>query len=143
MSTNLLTDCQPIGGTRPTRTIIEPEQHSWNVLRDLATDESVLEVINSAGTYRLEAINLTVHSHGKERYISRGNDFGSIRGETIWHRGIARDNWAARSVTRTILTSTSTAFRIRADLDAYEQDQEGERRVFARSWDRTIPRDCV
>jgi uncharacterized protein len=134
---------EPVSSPLPKRTIIEPEEHSWTVHRDLTTDESVLEVINSAGTYRLEAIDLTVHSKGNERYISCGNDFGSIRGETTWQRGIARNGWAARSVTRTVLTATEEAFRIRADLDAYERDRDGERRVYARSWDRTIPRDCV
>ncbi len=36
-------------------------------------------------------------------------------------------------------SSTATHFRIHADLDAWEGDQ----RIFCRSYDRLIPRDCV
>jgi uncharacterized protein len=38
-----------------------------------------------------------------------------------------------------VLTSTDTAFRLYAQLDAYE----GAERVYAQSWRRTIPRDHV
>jgi len=48
-----------------------------------------------------------------------------------------RDGWHISSRTNTVLTSTRTDFRLRASLDAFE----GDRRVFSRSWDSTIPRD--
>jgi hypothetical protein len=41
------------------------------------------------------------------------------------------------SMTRTILTATSTQFRIHAAVDAYE----AEDRIFSRNWDETIARD--
>lgn len=134
---------EPEGARPPNRTMIEPEHHSWRVSRDLATDVSVLEVLNNAGTWRLEDIDLTVQSCGQEWYSARGNDFGSIRGETQWRRSLSRGDWGIRTVTRTVLTSTTTEFHIRADLDAYETDKEGEQRVFCRSWQRSIPRDRV
>ena len=123
--------------------MLAPEHHSWKVHRDLATDESVLEVINDTGTWRLDDIGLSVESRGQEWYASRGDDFGSVRGETLWRRALWRRDWGVRTVTRTVLTSTAGEFHIRADLDAYETDAEGERRIFCRSWDRKIPRDCV
>ena len=41
-----------------------------------------------------------------------------------------------RTEARTIVTATATDFIVLATLEAYE----GETRVFARSWDATIPR---
>jgi len=76
-------------------------------------------------------------------YCSQGNDFDSVRGETLWHRGLQRDDWAIRTVTRTVLTSNPEWFHIRADLDAYQTDAEGEHRVLCKSWNTWVPRDNV
>jgi uncharacterized protein len=131
-------------GARPTaRTIIDPGDHRWLVHRDLATDESVLEVINDGGTWRLDDIDLTVQAKGWERYSTRGNDFDSVRGEVLWERGLKRGDWAIRTVTRTVLTATATDFVVDASLDAYESDAHGERRVFCKNWHEVIPRDLV
>ncbi|HSR72146.1 MAG TPA: CocE/NonD family hydrolase [Kiloniellales bacterium] len=134
---------EPEGAAPPPRTVLVPEHHTWKVHRDLATDESVLEVINDSGTWRLDDIELTVQAEAREWYSSRGDDFDSIRGETVWRRALHRGDWGVRTVTRTLLTSTATEFHIRADLDAYEIDAEGERRAYCKSWQRKIPRDCV
>lgn len=134
---------EPEGATPPSRTMFAPEHHSWKVHRDLATDESVLEVINDGGTWQLDDIDLTVQSQAQEWYSSRGDDFDSIRGETLWRRALSRGDWGVRTMTRTLLTATATEFHIRADLDAYETNAEGERRVFCKSWQRKIRRDCL
>jgi hypothetical protein len=42
-------------------------------------------------------------------------------------------------ITRTLMTCDRDNFRVRATLDAYE----GDTRVFAETWDRTLPRDLV
>ncbi|WP_019627742.1 CocE/NonD family hydrolase [Thioalkalivibrio sp. AKL10] len=118
---------------------LTPQQHNWRVIRDLAEDESTLEVINDAGTVRLEELNLEMQRKALEWYSYRGDDFNSSRGETLWERGFRRGEWEVRTVTRTVLTSTPTEFEIHAQLDAYE----GERRVYARNWDVKIPRDLV
>jgi hypothetical protein len=133
----------PEGTRPPARTVIEPGDHRWLVHRDLATDESTLEVINDGGTWRLEDIDMTLRAKGRERYSARGNDFGSIRGEVLWERSLKRGHWAIRTVTRTLLTATSTDFIIRADLDAYETDAHGEQRIFCKSWHEVIARDYV
>ena len=52
----------------------------------------------------------------------------------------ASPSYASRTArTRTVLTATREAFRVRAVLDAYE----GEALVFSRSWNTTVPRDLV
>ena len=134
---------EPEGAAPPSRTMLAPEHHSWKVHRDLATDESELEVIEDRGIWRLDDIDLTVEAKALEWYRSKGDDIGSIQGETLWRRSLSRGDWGVRTQTRTLLTATATEFHIRADLDAYETDREGERRVYSRSWERKIPRECV
>ncbi len=127
-------------GAAPLRTtIIEPEEHNWWVKRDLARDESILEVINDEGVRRLESVGLEVQMKALERYRYVGDEFDSVRGETLWTVGLRRGEWSIRTVTRTIVTSSATHFRVHAELDA----QEGGYRVWAKTWDRSIPRDLV
>jgi len=95
--------------------------------------------LNDEGVVWLDEIGLELKRKGVEKYSSLGDDIGSVRGETLWERGLRRSDWSVRTITRTVLTSDITHFRIRADLDAYE----GDVRVFARSWDETIPRNLV
>jgi hypothetical protein len=57
----------------------------------------------------------------------------------VWQRSFKRGEWSVRTWTRTLLTSDAQNFRIRAELDAWED----ESRVFSKSWDRTIPRYLV
>ncbi len=121
------------------KTMIEPEHHNWRVIRDLAKDESTLEVINDKGIYRLEAIDLEVQNKTVETYTYQADDFSSVRGETLCIRSFKRKDWSVKTVTRTVLTSTPTHFHILADLDAYE----GDKRVYCTSWDKTIPRDFI
>ncbi|MFP3883689.1 MAG: CocE/NonD family hydrolase [Actinomycetota bacterium] len=130
---------EPEGSSPASKTVIESEHHNWLVHRDLASDESVLEVFDDRGVYRLDDIDLTVGAAGRERYSSVGGDFGSIRGEARWERTLARGGWQIRTITRTILTSTPDEFHLDADLDAYE----GDERIFCRTWHRIIARDCM
>jgi hypothetical protein len=114
-------------------------QHNWGVVRDLAADMSTLEVINDDGTVRFPDLNLDLQRRALEWYRYQGMDFCSARGETLWERGFRRGDWSVRTVTRTVLTSTSTHFQIHAQLDAFE----GERRVHAEIWSEDVGRDLV
>jgi putative CocE/NonD family hydrolase len=136
-----ITFAEPEGApATPTRRV-EAGQHKWRVLRDLETDESTLEVINDDGTIYLEPIDLEMQRKALEWYSYRGYDYQSPRGETCWERSYRRDGWAVRTVTRTVLTANSTHFLLHAELDAYEGEGEGEKRVFSENWDYEIPRD--
>lgn len=120
-------------------TQLEPAHHNWYVHRDLAEDVSTLEVVNDSGTVRLEDSGLEVTTRAVERYRSRDDDFDSVSGESVWERALKRGDWEVSTVTRTVQTSTATEFLLHATLDAYE----GERRVYSRTWDYTIPRRLV
>ena len=122
-----------------TKTIIQPARTHWTVLRDLANDRNVLEVLNDHGTWRLEGIDLELSAKVTERYSYERDDHQSLKGWCEWVRRFRRGDWSVRTESRTLLTADHTHFRIRATLDAFE----GDSRLFARSWDTSIPRDLV
>ncbi|MFE8069448.1 CocE/NonD family hydrolase [Marinobacteraceae bacterium S3BR75-40.1] len=126
----------PEGAPTIPHTLLKPADHNWYVHRDLARDLSMLEVVNDAGTVRLEDSGIEVQTRAVEWYSSQGDEFDSIRGETLWERSLRRDDWHIQTTTRTILTSDAQWFYIHATLDAYE----GERRVFCRTWNHRVSR---
>ncbi|PLW84010.1 peptidase S15 [Kineobactrum sediminis] len=135
----LVTFDEPEAAATLALTRLEPDHHNWLVHRDLAQDLSTLEVINDRGRYRLEDSGIEVQTNIIERYSSQNDDFGSLRGETLWTRSLQRGDWNITTVTRTVLTSNTQAFLLHATLDAYE----GEQRIYSRNWDYTIPRQLV
>ena len=130
---------QPEIAKRLERTTLDPGDHKWIVKRDLATDVSTLEVIKDDGIVRIDDIDLEIESRTTEWYTYEGGDFSSMRGEVLAVRGRRRGNWSVRTVTRTVLTCSSTSFFVHATLDAYENGS----RIFCRSWTKEVPRDHV
>jgi len=130
---------QPEGAEPLARTVVTPPTQTWRVIRDLGTDRSTLEVVDDRGAYRLDDVDLTVRTEALECYSYVADDFASARGETHWVRAFSRGQWSVRMVTRTVLTADADAFRLRAELDAYE----GDTRIFANNWDLAIPRQLV
>ncbi len=129
---------EPPEGARPTRVrIVEPPEHNWLVHRDLALDESVLEVIKDDGLRYLEAIDMEVANRTWNWYRYREDDHQSLQGETRTERIFRRGNWSVRTATRTLLTADTEYFYIHAELDAWE----GDNRVYSENWQRKIPRD--
>jgi len=118
---------------------LQPTEHNWRVVRDLASNESALEVINDHGTVRLDDIDWTVTRDARERYSYVGDDFESLRGEVKATRRFQRGAWSVHTNMRTLLTCTAEHFHLHAELDAYE----GDRRVFCNSWNQHIPRRLV
>ncbi len=118
---------------------IELGQHSWRVTRDLGTDHSTLEVVNDDGVFRIEAVDLEMQRKAVEWYSYDGDDFSSVKGETLWRWGLRREGWSVRTVTRAELTSDAEYFYIHAQLDAFEANK----RVFSENWDLAIERDLV
>lgn len=120
-------------------TRLEGPEHNWLVHRDLAHDLSTLEVVKDEGRYRIDEIDLEVSDRTWDWYTYQGDDFESLRGETRTERGFSRGDWQVTTTTRTVLTADQSNFHIHAELDAWE----GDKRVFAKNWDRCIPRDNV
>lgn len=123
---------------------IAPGEHHWRVTRDLATNESVLEVANDQGEFIIDETGSRIRRSTDEWYSFRWNDVNSVRGETRTARRLEREGWGVLVTTRTILTSTPTEFVIDAQLDAHELDiARGDPRVYSQNWERRIPRDLV
>ncbi len=118
---------------------IEPTHHTWRVTRDLATDESTLEVVKDEGVYRIHEIDLNVTDRVWEWYTSRADDFDSLEGKVYSIRGFKRGDWSVETHGTTVLRASPTHFHLHAQLDAYEGDQ----RVFSKNWDHRIPRELV
>ena len=121
-----------------TERLTEPE-HSWRVIRSMVEDEAALEVVNDEGSYRIPEIDLVIRRRTEERYSFRAADFTSLCGMTATERGFSRGDWSTHTTTRTILTCDEANFYVHARLDAYE----GDRRIYSRNWDETIPRDMM
>ena len=124
----------PIGTT-----LLAPAHREWKVIRNLATNEVTLDVINNDATYRLDDIDLAISRSVDEQFSFRSNRYDTLRAEVTSERGFSRGGWNVRTVTRTVMSSTPAHFRLRATLDAYE----GDARVFASSWDESIARDYL
>ncbi|MFO8235204.1 MAG: CocE/NonD family hydrolase [Bacteroidales bacterium] len=120
-------------------TLLVPAHREWEVKHNLATNEVTLHVTNNDPTYRLDDINWTIQKDVTEKYTYQNNNYDTLRGEVKSKRRFKRYDREATAITRTILTSTRTHFRIRATLDAYEEDT----RIFSKSWDESIPRDLL
>ncbi|MFP4605876.1 MAG: CocE/NonD family hydrolase [Bacteroidales bacterium] len=120
-------------------TLLVPAHREWEVKHNLATNEVTLHVTNNDSQYRLDDINWTIQKDVTEKYTYRNNNYDTLSGEVLSKRRFKRNDREATAITRTILTSTRTHFRIRATLDAYEE----ETRIFSKSWDESIPRDLL
>ncbi|EPC02011.1 peptidase S15 [Litchfieldella anticariensis FP35 = DSM 16096] len=130
---------EPEGAPPLAKTLIQPTQETWRVIRDLANDKTTLEVINDEGRYRIDDIGLEISARVTERYTYSYGNYDSLSGWTEWERTFQRGDWQVRTLTRTLMTSDADNFRLRATMDAYE----GDTRVFAKTWDETISRDLV
>jgi putative CocE/NonD family hydrolase len=125
------------------QTDLAPGRQALDVSHDLATGETVVHQVDDRGRQRIEETGLEVGSAGEEWYRIRGEDPLSATGEARWTKTLGRGDWGVRTVSRTRLSATAEAFLIRAELDAHERDATGERRVFATSWEVSVPRDLV
>ncbi|AZM51476.1 peptidase S15 [Streptomyces sp. WAC 01529] len=127
-------------GTEPLATTrLSPPDQRWEVRRDLVGYNSALEIVKDRGTVRYEEIGLDAGCRAFERYTSTGDDFTSVAGESEWTMRFARDDWDVSVRTRTVLRCDEENFFVDATLDGYE----GERRVFSRTWNETLPRDWL
>ena len=118
-------------------TLLVPAHREWEVKHNLDNNYVSLHVTNNDPQYRLDDIKWTIQKDVTERYSYQNNNYDTLRGEVKSKRSFRRDDWEATTITHTILTSTRTHFRIRATLDAYEE----ETRIFSKTWDESIPRD--
>ncbi len=130
---------EPCGAPPIRKRVLQAPHRNWLVHHDLAKDEATLEVINDAGAFVIEDIDLETSTRAQEWYWSIADDVDTVRAETRWERTMSRGDWRIRTVTRTVMSSNRDQFNVAASLDAYE----GDKRVCSRNWDEHIDRDLV
>src|SRR5690606_34498121 len=130
---------EPEAARNVTVTSLEPGRAAWRISHDLGSDVLSLEVDQESGRLHIEEAGLTTVRNDSERYSVTGNRLDSLVATTRGERALVRGDWAVRAVARQRLTATPDAFRLEAELEAFE----GEERVFHETWDERIPRDGV
>jgi len=129
---------QPARAAPPTpRTVLAAPSRRRRLEVDQLSGEHVLELEVDAGSVRLDAIDLTVTSTNRTRYAHRGDDPSTARVEAWDEVRFEREGWDVRIRTHTALSADERHFHTHARLEAFE----GERRVFDRTSERSIPRD--
>ncbi|MFE6401007.1 CocE/NonD family hydrolase [Streptomyces alboflavus] len=129
----------PEGAPALSTTQLTPPERRWEVRRELVTYASALEIVKDTGTVRFDGIDLDVGRRAVERYGAVADDFTSATGESTWTMRFHRGDWDTEIVTRTVLTCDEREFHMSATLDAFE----ARRRVFSRTWNESVPRDCL
>jgi putative CocE/NonD family hydrolase len=109
------------------------------VERNLATDESIFTRHEDTGTYRIDAIDLTIDQIQTGTYRIKSDDPLSADITIRWTQKLGRGDWQVRTETETRFRATKEEFLIDATLDAFE----GDKRVYTHNWDRRIKRDLV
>jgi putative CocE/NonD family hydrolase len=107
------------------------------VVEEEATTGRTTVVINrDLGGYRLEDDGLEFDGRAIERFSLTEGDPLSARAEIEWRYLMRRGDWEISTLSRTILTGDAGQFHINIVLDAFE----GQRRIFSRSFNRSLPR---
>lgn len=130
---------EPAGARPPDVDRYRSDRANWSVHHDLGNALSELDVIRGDQGWYDPAIDLDIRHRTRERYRIIEGDPTTARGETRTHRVLRRGGWSVSITTRTILSCDRDCFHLHAELDAYED----ERRQFADTWNRRIPRDLV
>jgi uncharacterized protein len=107
------------------------------VIEEEATTGKTTVVINrDLGAYRLEDDGLEFDGRAVERFSLMEGDPLSARAEIEWRYLMRRGDWEISTLSRTILTGDAKQFHINIVLDAFE----GQKRIFSRSLNRSLPR---
>ena len=129
----------PAEGVTPLTAVqVRPGDQRWEVRRDLVEYVSELLVVKDLGCVRYPD-GLEVDQRVEERYSARGDDISSVRGEVRATVTFRRGQHEASAVTRTVQTSDTEDFHLRATLDAYR----GETRIASIDHNTSVPRDLV
>ncbi len=136
---------EPEQGPPLEHTELRPATFKRTIERDLATNETVYTISSDGGEFegaalaRVHAIDLDVGNVILKCCRISEEDPLSARAEVRQTTIFCRGAWSTRIETHTHFSADREAFRLQAELRAYE----GEECVFRRSWDRKVRRDLV
>jgi putative CocE/NonD family hydrolase len=128
---------EPAVTAAPTRRRwIRPGSVKRTLERDVETGETLITVTRDDGLSEIEAIGTVTGLSKTLRYWMAPDDPASARAAAEHEFVNQRKDWNTRVTTRTSVACDREYFYVEADLEAFEED----RRVFARSWNRRVPR---
>ncbi len=130
---------EPEGATPWRIETLRKSSNSRTTERDPDTGTVSLVIHDDFGEARDLDHGLVHGEVARERWTIRPDDPLSAHGKTHWTQTYARDDWSVRTETFTTMTSTAETFRLTARIEAYE----GDKLVFERDFDETIPRNHV
>ena len=119
------------------RTQLEAGRWENAVSRDLKSGLVTVTATRHDGLWRLDDTGIEIGGGMRERMSITEGDPLSAETEMARTIQIGRGEWRTRIEATTRLTATREAFISTARLEAHEDD----RRIFARDWSRSIPRD--
>ncbi len=121
-------------------TMWRPYRRERTMSRDYATGETTVRMVKDRGRYRLETTGTELSGAGVETYTIVDGEPLSARARVDYRVALGRGgDWDTRIDTRFELTATETDFLLTAHAEA----RDGGVRVWAKSWEDTIPRDGV
>ena len=129
----------PATSAPESRTPVRAGARQRTVTRDAVSGETIYTTLDDDGRTRIDAIGLEVAGSRFHEYRIRDDDPLSCRMETRWTKEMGRGDFQVRTASRVVMTATAENFLLHAEVDAWE----GDKRVFARNFDRVIPRDLV
>jgi putative CocE/NonD family hydrolase len=115
---------------------LRPGRVKRTLERDVETGRTLITVIRDDGLSEIEAIGTVTGLDKTLRYWISPDDPTTARAAAEHDFINTRDDWNTRVKTRTTVSCDAEAFYVEADLEAFEDDK----RVFARSWNRRVPR---
>ena len=125
--------------------IVHPPTRHRVIERDVQTGDLIYRIFDDGGEFDgaalvyFEEIDLQAGFAFFQRYRIGEYDPLSARAEITAHATLRRKRWTPELRSVVELRATKAAFIVTARLTA----SEGDREIFTRAWDETIPRDLI
>ena len=126
-------------GLLPTYREVSPAATSRRVERDLTTGLTRYVVHENTGASEHPGTGLTTRQIRDEIWTIDPDAPLSMRGECRWTAEMSRGDWTIRTVAIARLSCTAREWQLSASVDAFE----GDAKVHAKTWNKTIARDLM
>lgn len=116
---------------------LRPDSNSRTV--EHADGKVKLRIVDDFGEMRDAGHGLAVGEIARELWTIDPADPLSAHGETHWTQTLSRGDWSIRTEAFTAMRSDAESFHLTGRIEAYE----GDKMIFARDFDETIPRQHI
>lgn len=116
--------------------VLDPGSPSRTVEENLSTGKRALTLREDFGKYYLSSADIAVSGFTQDRFEISDHDVTTARAEYDFRMGYTREGWDVATTGRMVMTCDASAFYLRGEVRAFENDQE----IYHRAWDERIPR---